>query len=352
MTGKESSRNKKYAAAGIVLILSSGALGLAARKIDGFGNLYAETVYPVLVRIIGTAAGVLPFSVSEAGLYILIAACIIYGIMFRKQPARLISRTLCFVGILLFSYMANCGVNYYRLPFSAYAGMERRESSGEELFEFCEYLTAKVNEYGDYAGKMLSTREYGREGVRAMGKLGEEYPVLGGFYPRPKALGISWVLSVQQLSGIYSPFTIEANYNRDMVSYNIPHTLCHELSHLKGFMREDEANFIGYLACIESEKGEFQYSGYMLGWIYATNALAGEDMKRYVELYGELDERIKEDLRENSAFWNRYDGRVAKAADKVNDTYLKMNDQEDGVKSYGRVVDLMLAHYRKMEKKS
>ena len=32
-----------------------------------------------------------------------------------------------------------------------------------------------------------------------------------------------------------------------MPFYNIPHTICHELSHLKGYMREDEANFIGYL---------------------------------------------------------------------------------------------------------
>ena len=30
----------------------------------------------------------------------------------------------------------------------------------------------------------------------------------------------------------------------------------------------------------------------------------------------------------------------------MNDTYLKMNDQSDGVQSYGRVVDLMLAVFR------
>lgn len=46
---------------------------------------------------------------------------------------------------------------------------------------------------------------------------------------------------MQQLCGVYSPFTVEANYNGDMPDYNVPHTLCHELSHLKGFMREDEA---------------------------------------------------------------------------------------------------------------
>ena len=50
-----------------------------------------------------------------------------------------------------------------------------------------------------------------------------------------------------------------------MPYYNIPHTICHELSHLKGFMREDEANFIGYLACIGSDSPDFRYSGYLTG---------------------------------------------------------------------------------------
>ena len=71
-------------------------------------------------------------------------------------------------------------------------------------------------------------------------RLGQSYPQLDGYYPYPKPLINSRLLSVQQLCGIYSPFTIEANYNREMPYYNIPHTICHELSHLKGFMREDE----------------------------------------------------------------------------------------------------------------
>ena len=88
-------------------------------------------------------------------------------------------------------------------------------------------------------------------------RLGQSYPQLDGYYPYPKPLINSRLLSVQQLCGIYSPFTIEANYNREMPYYNIPHTICHELSHLKGFMREDEANFIGYLACIGSDSPDF-----------------------------------------------------------------------------------------------
>jgi hypothetical protein len=186
-----------------------------------------------------------------------------------------------------------------------------------------------------------------KNGVLAMERLAEEYPSLSGFYPEPKPVFVSWILSVQQYSGVYSPFTVEANYNRDMVAYNIPHTICHELSHLSGFMREDEANFIGYLACINSGSTGFRYSGYLLGWIYAGNALAGEDYAAYVRFYEALDDGVRQELDENSLFWDRFEGKAAEAANKVNDTYLKANGQSQGVKTYGRVVDLMIADFLK-----
>ena len=69
-------------------------------------------------------------------------------------------------------------------------------------------------------------------------------------------------------------------------------------------------------------------------------------MDKYVELYRQLNEDTVRNLKENTEFWNQYDGKVAEASNKINDTYLKMNDQQDGVKSYGQMVDLMLAYYR------
>lgn len=63
--------------------------------------------------------------------------------------------------------------------------------------------------------------------------------------------------------GYYFPFSMEANYNDLMYVVNKPATMCHELSHLKGFILEDEANFIGYLACVDSTEPLFQYSAYL-----------------------------------------------------------------------------------------
>ena len=122
--------------------------------------------------------------------------------------------------------------------------------------------------------------------------LAEEFPALEGYYPQPKKLLLSEFLSYQGLTGIYSPLTVEANYNGDMTAYNIPFTTCHELSHLRGFMQEAEP-----------------------------------------------------DLEANSAFWDAYEGRISEVAAKINDTYLKANGQADGVQSYSRMVDLIVAYF-------
>ena len=149
---------------------------------------------------------------------------------------------------------------------------------------------------------------------------------------------------MQKLEGVYSPFTLEANYNREMPEVNIPVAICHELSHLRGYMREDEANFIAYLACLQSEDPQFVYSGAILALVHSANALYRDGAaEEYARIYGMLCETAQTDLAADRAFWKQFDGKVAEVSNKVNDTYLKINKQEDGVKSYGRMVDLLLA---------
>lgn len=335
--------NKTIAAAGLALLALAAAGEFAARNTEGFARWYSIHIYSVIVAVVGRVCGLVPVSVAELGLYVLMAVSLWYGFRNWRQWPCIASRALFLVGAAAFLYTFNCGINYYRPPFSSELNLDVRASSVEELKALCEYLTEKVNETVDDSCYQMRWAAWGQE---AMTALGREYPGLSGYYPKAKPVAISWILSIQQLSGIYSPFTVEGNYNRAMTDYNIPHTICHELSHLRGFMREDEANFIGYLACIKSDKKIFQYSGYLTGWIYAGNALAGQDVDSYRELYGKLHPQAVEDLRENSRFWNQYEGKVAEVSSQVNDTYLKINDQKEGVKTYGRMVDLMLAYHR------
>ena len=321
---------------------------------------YSEHIYPWIVSLIGRFFGIFPFSVAEfllyAGILLLIGSLvrIIYRLIKnkadKKEGLRYLRRLGIITLILAALYMINCGINYHRNSFVESIGLKADAYTVDELKGVCMDLTERVNTYAgrverDADGVMVLSGNEREEAVAAMERLGEKGDVLAGYYPKPKPLAFSAFLSVQNLTGIYSPFTVEANYNQDMMPYNIPFTACHELSHLRGFMQEEEANFIAWLACKDAPETELQYSGSMLAWIHCMNVLYEEDRESWSEIREILSEEADIDLRANSEFWDKWDGAVAEVSEQINDNYLKANGQKDGVQSYGRMADLVVAYY-------
>lgn len=260
------------------------------------------------------------------------------------------SGVLLAAGILIFLYTVCCGINYHRVSFSEKEGIITYRYSADELRKVCVRLTQEVNSLAEDVKReengLLQLESSEKSGaVGAMERLAETFPSLEGFYPFPKELIVSEVLSYQGLTGIYLPFTVEANYNGDMPAYDKPFTACHELSHLRGFMQEEEANFIAFLACIGSERADFRYSGYLSGWVYCMNALYRADYESWQEVRPMLSSAAEPDLAANNDFWDRYEGIISESADQVNDAYLKANGQADGVQSYSRMTDLIVAYY-------
>lgn len=368
----------RLTAALLLLIISASMMALAAAR-PQFAEWYAENIYPVFVDTIGRLWGIFPFSVSELVLYILIAAFVLSlavmvtkSVKSMKEKKKLrrqstdtavssgaaqaaafwLSCVLLAAGILAFLYTICCGINYHRRSFSEEEGIVTYRYTAQDLKDVCLWLTEEVNALSGEvdrgsSGVMTLEAPEGEGAVEAMHGLAEEFPALEGYYPQPKKLLVSEILSYQGLTGIYSPFTVEANYNGDMTAYNIPFTTCHELSHLRGFMQEEEANFIAFLACIGAERTDFQYSGYLSGWVYCMNALYRADRESWQEVRPLLSEDAEPDLEADSAFWDEYEGRISETADKINDTYLKVNGQADGVRSYSRMVDLIVAYFEK-----
>ena len=345
-----------FACAGGLLRVLSGVPGFA----DWFGILW----YRFASRAIGGAAGRFPLAFSELLAVFLLAALFVGIVHCRRRPLAVFKGIILVSGILFFLYEANCGVNYYRTSFSEEEKLDTSGATEEELISLCLLMRDRVNEtaaasrtgdpvlfsrIGQTEATSLSPGELISLGNRcryAMKLLGGRCRSLKGNYPSPKPLLFSRVLTVQQVTGIYLPFFIEACYNREIPYYNLPFTICHELSHLRGFMREDEANFIGFLACAESGDPELVYSAYLNGFVYAGNALAKENRSAYREIYRSLCDGAKKDLSWNNAFWDSYEGAASEVHEKVNDAYLRANGQAEGTKSYGRMVDLMAGWYR------
>ncbi len=342
---------------------------LIARRNAWFAEyIFARGIFKIYSELLSFITGLLPFSLAEIGIlsgFVLIPALLIWRlvVIIKRKGDRLftgLSDLLSLLGIASivgFMLIWGCSINYCRYDFADLAGLKVRESTAEELKALCEELVAKTNAVraeltneNEEQCFVLSESfsELGKKCKAAYKELAKSYPVVGGIYPAPKNVINSRFMSMTEFTGMFVPFTMEANVNIDVPHYSIPATMCHELAHLRGFIREDEANYIAYLACLASGDKELCYSALMDALIYSGNALAGKDIEAYVAIRSACSEAVNRDLAANSKYWEQFDDTViSNTADNLNDAYLKENGEEDGVQSYGRMVDLLLADYRK-----
>lgn len=360
-----------------LLLIPAVAMYLTAKhSADAAENVFARGTYRFFGGIMSRVNDLFPFSVLEIAVILLIPAFIVafVGGFFKivivrnsehKGKARLeillrFLRNLLLMGtLLLFLFMIGCGTNYYRYEFVTFSGLKVEKSTKEELAGLFSELVAKANESraalnlaeGEVFTSRLSFSERAETASEAMNALGDKYEVLAGYYPDVKPVLLSRLMSQFGITGMYSPFTVEANVNTDSPEYLRAMNCCHELSHLRGFMREDEANYIGYLGCVNSGDPEFVYSGYVSAVIHIGNRLYDSDAELFYEL-ADYSDGVRLDLIKANEYWDSFRDTeigetLSNAGESLNNAYLNANGIEDGTKSYGRYADLLLAEYRK-----
>ena len=380
-------------------------LNIIARISPQFAQYYVNHIFPLWVESYGRVTGLFPFSVGEMMLYlgVVLAAvwilwgileCAVYGIAYgirhvqgtkheqlegkgvQQTQKRSNDRSwnqsllrgyrkyslflLWVVGMVCLVMTLNC-LLLYQAPTITERNLFVTQEAQEhaygiaELTELRDEVVEKANALAqkmerDENGYVVSNLDIEETARQEMKRLGETYPELAGYYPKPKKLKTSAFFSQQYIMGYYFPFSMEANYNTMIYITNQPSTLCHELSHLKGFILEDEANFIGYLACLGSEEELFQYSAYL-----SVIAYLDEDFYRAVgeEEYWKHPE-ISVQVRKDSVFltkeaWAQVEEKAVLETTKVKqvsydflETTLTLNGVEDGLDSYSRVVQLLL----------
>ena len=342
---------------------ASVLLTMIARSYPAFSSRYAETVPPVFINTIGRLFSLFPFSVFEV---FLLAACIFLLIFISRFLVLLIRRprqslkyggrflhgTVCFLSVLLLLFTLTTSINYSRPDISAGTDSTVREYSEEELLGLALLLIDDISALSaeiptDEEGLLsLDHAQLGSVAAASMRNLGDRYPSLSGYYPVPKPVFFSKAMSYMGITGIFSPFTFEANFNNDVPAFIIPYTITHELAHLKGFMKEDEAGFLAYLACAGSDSPEFRYSGTLNALQYSMSQLySNTNSDVYNDVYMSIPERVRAEVTRSTAYWESHTSSLTSMAKTANDKYLAVNAQTDGTKSYGRMVDLLLKEY-------
>lgn len=323
---------------------------------------YSTSSNKLMIQALNAISGNFPFSLAEPLYYFLViyfiylAAVFIYKIA-KGGAVNQLTKIITYLMILYSLYILLWGGNYNRFTIDKIMGFQEVKYDKHDLYNLCDQLITKANSLRnnvkeDDKGVMRLDGGY-KSAFKRLGKgyavLSEKIPELKGYYSNPKPVALSKYMSYTRIIGMYMPYTGEANVDVDIANYDIPDTAAHEMAHQRGFSREDEANYISYLACINNPDKDIEYSGVMLAMTMCMNQLADADHAGFKQLVQKYSPGVRRDLTASNKYWDKYNTLVDKTVSKINDSYLKSNGQNDGELSYGRMVQLLLLQYKNEE---
>ena len=358
------------------IIIFAILLNVIARFSLSFCEFHLFNIFPLITTPYAWFMSLFPFSVGELMLYaaaILLITLFIGGFicLFRARSKfirfyRAYAKVCLWLAAIFFLIMTlNCFILFHCAPFTSYYPIggkvaQGREYGLREIAVLRDYIVENANRLAEelernekgyliYEGDMIKQAQY------EMRRLGLEFGRLAGYYPRPKPLLLSNFFSQQFMMGYFFPFSMEANYNASMYIVNKPMTMCHELAHVKGFMFEDEASFIAFLAGAGSEDDFFRYSAYMSVLSFVERDflnLLGNDPVTYREHVKISDLVRRDDIFLTAEAWELVERNaifstdlVREISNEIVEVNLTINGVSDGRQSYGRVVRLLLMYY-------
>lgn len=354
----------RFVAPVVLLCVAYGLQTIARAHPQAVEHYYSRALYPRIGRALSFTNKYVGFSVGEVLLFVALAGLLL---LFMLQARRLYLRRVRLGGLMLagFScllwlaggmsllFLLVWGLNFQRPSLAENTGLARVAASEEQLLLISGALIAGINRSYAEASAGASVgiaAPLDRAELHAI--IEEAYrrePLLQGIggaggYGPPKPVYFSGLMSRLGIAGRYFPFTGEPEYNAAQPTFDLPHAIAHEMAHQRGFAREDEANFIAFLVCVNSSHPFVRYSGY-LNALNAADALAASSPTHAREIFAALAAGPRADLRARAAFWAQYRGRIREVSHQVNDSYLRANDVAAGVGNYNEDVALIISYY-------
>lgn len=327
---------------------------------------FADLVFPELnyfiSKIVRGFSSIFPFSVGDVFYFILGILLVVFLVkliigIFKKNWIEIKKLTsVLFLGLTLIMLIFHFfwGFNYYKKPVNEYYNVEKINT--EELKILAEYYLKKSVETREFVNEneegiftvTLNSKDINNQILNSSNQLKKykELRINKISSPNLKKSLYSEGFSYMGVLGYYNPFTTEAQYNSKMPDTKLLFTKFHEVAHQWGFAAESEANFVGFLIGIESENKEFNYVSNYKALRSLLNKIIWED-PLYVQLMlNAYSPKMKKDREYEKLIQEKYLHTADDTFSMLNEAYLKLNNQ-DGLESYGRFVELLVGYHRK-----
>lgn len=360
--------------AGAAGALAFGASRMAGRFPELLERVYSTGFWPWISRPFSLLTGLLPFSLAE----LLAIAYVIWTLVaigltiahLRSRRRRIgnalvgaARRIVLHAGVLVFLFYFLWGLNYARPPFEQRQGWPEWEGAETaELIQLSEQAVTLANELyleihgvpdsGEptpVPGDVPALERSLDDGWARATRLLALQPAAGRRFGPVKRPLTSELIARFGITGIYSPFTAEANVLRGVPAMRLPHTMAHEKAHQRGITGEADASFLGFVASALAGDPLPRYAAAMYASSRLLASLASADPDEYSRIAGARLPGPKRDLADFNAWANRYNGVAQTVATAVNDRYLRANRVPGGVANYGRSVRLIIEFARRNE---
>ena len=339
------------------------ALFLLLRRSRRVMNAFVNGFSAPIRRALGRLCYLVDFSVAE----VLCAALVIGAVLYvlssvwaviraeqrRRRAGAAVLNAVCFAASLGVVFCWFWGADYNVDSFQDRSGIYAQPVSQEDLTAVTLYFARRTawaadSVARDEAGVFAVPREdILADSPHAYDVLEQQFPFLAFNDLGVKPIYFSRVMSALDFTGVYCPYTGEANVNMDSPACMLPSTAAHEMAHQRGYASEQECNFLAVLASTTCGNATYAYSGWLMGYIYLGNALYRAAPETYWAIRHALPDTVEADLADNTAYWDQFRDKAAqRVSNTVYEGMLKAYGEERGLASYGTVVDLLVAYYK------
>ncbi len=344
----------------LFLLIQIGFMKIISFYPELVEKFYSNGFYIYLSKIIRTVLGMFPFSIGDI-FYIIVITYILKSIWhYRKnwkENWKIITlKTLSFLSVAYFLFHILWALNYYRVPLFEKMNI-KKEYSQADLILFTEKIIAKTNAIQEQITKNKNIKVVNTISHEQLFEMAQNgYDILGKKYsffkyetPSIKESLFSLPLTYMGFAGYLNPFTNEAQVNYKMPRYSSPMTICHEMAHQMGYASESECNFIGYLSAENNENLYFKYSAYTTALKYCLNIIQGytEDKNKIEPYLKKINPGVLQNFKDDEIFWTKYESFIETGFKIFYNNYLKLNQQEDGLESYSKFLDLLINYEKK-----
>ena len=339
----------------ILTILSIKVLGALPHFIE---ILYARSLYPVIAVVNRWIASLLSFSIGDL-VYFWGIAYFLYQILQLiiqiRHPKQQLLKISSFLLKTIWIFYLSWGLNYFRQPLVESLQLSIKKYTAEQLTAITDTLINRTNALqlqltgNDTLPVKIpySIDNILRKTPAGYGQI-ENYIQTKYRVPCIKISLFSKQISYMSVSGYLNPFTGEAQINKLYPKVFLPDITSHEVAHQLGFAPENEANFLGYLAAIHNPDLYFNYSGNIDALYYFLVELRRYDADKYRSYIKKIHKGVLKNFKEAQEFHQKYKASVDFSS--TYDSYLKLNKQKSGIRSYNEMVKLVIAY--EFQKKS